>query len=205
MMERCETCGGEGGFEAGGPICCGNAEWECGAPGCTGPIDGRYLEQCPACNGTGEYQPHPEATMIEELKALAEKATPGPWDAGGAKFGGSGRIWINATYPCINGLAAKFTVASVVMPDEAEVEYTDGALNDDVASANAALIVALRNNLPAIISALEAVPVMKEALEAMRGYGCPVCSGDCGSANPPVVFCPMQQISQALAALEPKP
>jgi hypothetical protein len=34
--------------------------------------------------------------------------------------------------------------------------------------ANAALIVALVNNLPAILSALEAVPVMKEAMTALR-------------------------------------
>lgn len=51
--EPCPDCGGEGGFEAGGPICCNNSDWECGASGCTGPIDGRYLEQCPTCEGTG--------------------------------------------------------------------------------------------------------------------------------------------------------
>jgi hypothetical protein len=137
--------------------------------------------------------------MIEELKALAEKSTPGPWDAGGAKFGGSGRIWINATYPCINGLAAKFTVASVVMPDEAEVGYTDGALNDDVASANAALIVALVNNLPAILSALSAVPVMKEALQN-------IAAGKVDPAIWPDLAVRYELYATAiLAALEPKP
>lgn len=50
---ECRQCGGEGQFEDGGPICCGNAEWECGAQGCTGPIDGRQLIQCQACHGTG--------------------------------------------------------------------------------------------------------------------------------------------------------
>lgn len=49
----CPHCDGLGGFPAGGPICCGNAEWECGASGCTGPIDGSYLERCQGCNGTG--------------------------------------------------------------------------------------------------------------------------------------------------------
>lgn len=39
-----------------------------------------------------------------------------------------------------------------------------------------------------------------EALRAMRDYGCPVCSGDCSAANPPVSFCPMQMIDTALAS-----
>lgn len=37
-----------------------------------------------------------------------------------------------------------------------------------------------------------------EALTTMRDYGCPVCGGDCASANPPVTFCPMQIVSAAL-------
>lgn len=52
-QEPCEMCDGVGGFEAGGPQCCGGSQWECGASGCTGPIDGRYLEMCPACEGSG--------------------------------------------------------------------------------------------------------------------------------------------------------
>ncbi len=36
------------------------------------------------------------------------------------------------------------------------------------------------------------------ALEGMQSYGCPVCNGDCGSANPPVIFCPMTQCAEAL-------
>lgn len=53
FLRECADCGGQGGFEAGGDICCGGSHWECGASGCTGPIDGRYLEQCPTCLGTG--------------------------------------------------------------------------------------------------------------------------------------------------------
>jgi hypothetical protein len=30
------------------------------------------------------------------------------------------------------------------------------------------------------------------ALELLQSFGCPVCNGDCGSANPPVTTCPMQ-------------
>lgn len=39
---------------------------------------------------------------------------------------------------------------------------------------------------------------LREALRELRSYGCPVCNGDCGSANPPVISCPMQSISAAL-------
>lgn len=41
-----------------------------------------------------------------------------------------------------------------------------------------------------------------EALKAVRSYGCPVCSGDCGSANPPVIYCPMQAIDTAITKAE---
>jgi hypothetical protein len=33
--------------------------------------------------------------------------------------------------------------------------------------------------------------------------GCPVCSGDCGSANPPVIGCPMQEARRALVPQQP--
>jgi hypothetical protein len=41
----------------------------------------------------------------------------------------------------------------------------------------------------------------KKALVMLRDFGCPVCSGDCGSANPPVMNCPMQAVSATLAKL----
>ena len=41
---------------------------------------------------------------------------------------------------------------------------------------------------------------MAEALVLFLGYGCPVCSGDCGSANPPVMRCPMLTAYAALEA-----
>lgn len=41
-----------------------------------------------------------------------------------------------------------------------------------------------------------------EALKAVRSYGCPVCSGDCGSANPPMIYCPMQAIDTAITKAE---
>jgi hypothetical protein len=38
-------------------------------------------------------------------------------------------------------------------------------------------------------------------LELFQSFGCPVCSGDCGSSNPPILKCPMQAASNARAVL----
>lgn len=46
---------------------------------------------------------------------------------------------------------------------------------------------------------IAAAPELLEELETLRDFGCPHCSGDCGSANPPVINCPMQQASAAIA------
>ena len=32
--------------------------------------------------------------------------------------------------------------------------------------------------------------------------GCPVCGGDCAAANPPVLFCPMQESDALLSKVE---
>lgn len=40
---------------------------------------------------------------------------------------------------------------------------------------------------------------MRDALVRWQHYGCPDCSGDCGSANPPVMCCIMQETRAALA------
>lgn len=42
-----------------------------------------------------------------------------------------------------------------------------------------------------------------EALKTLRDYGCPVCSGDCASANPPVDNCPMHLANAAIAKATP--
>lgn len=41
----------------------------------------------------------------------------------------------------------------------------------------------------------------KEALDLFQSFGCPVCSGDCGSANPPVMTCPMEIARSTLSTL----
>lgn len=43
-----------------------------------------------------------------------------------------------------------------------------------------------------------AAPELLAALITLRDFGCPVCSGDCGSANPPVASCPMQVAGAAI-------
>lgn len=46
------------------------------------------------------------------------------------------------------------------------------------------------------------IAALTEALKCWQSYGCPDCHGDCGSANPPVFSCIMQQTSAALAAVQ---
>jgi hypothetical protein len=52
------------------------------------------------------------------------------------------------------------------------------------------------------IAALEAVAKAAKKLEnALRTYyemACPICSGDCASANPPVYMCPSKQAYEAI-------
>ncbi len=52
---------------------------------------------------------------------------------------------------------------------------------------------------------LALVRALVEALERMVGQwgleACPVCGGDCASANPPISMCPMIAVMQAQRAL----
>lgn len=44
-----------------------------------------------------------------------------------------------------------------------------------------------------LYAALEAkLAEARQAVALFEDYGCPVCHGDCASANPPVQFCPME-------------
>ena len=94
----------------------------------------------------------------EDIAALAGH-TPGPWEV---VAGRHGEIRVCATYPCINGLSALFSVSYLNVPEESEREYTDNAFNPDVAAANAALIAAA----PALLA--EALRLHDE-VERMRG------------------------------------
>jgi hypothetical protein len=150
--------------------------------------------------------------MIEELKALAEKATPGPWETDTLKSEGeygSGPDTV-AGFEVTAIYNAKGEVLFDALNSDAIVVHEDYGDEDgyvlawdETSKTNAALIVALVNNLPAIISALEAVPVMKEALQAFT-------DGDIDVSNTAVIIGngageKLRLARQALAPLEPKP
>lgn len=46
---------------------------------------------------------------------------------------------------------------------------------------------------------------LEAALRFFQSFGCPVCHGDCSSANPPVSICPMKEAEQVLSAPAPLP
>lgn len=50
--------------------------------------------------------------------------------------------------------------------------------------------------------AVSELAALREALLRWQSYGCPDCGGDCGSANPPVSCCIMEETRAALAATE---
>jgi len=79
-----------------------------------------------------------------ELRELAAKATPGPWIV---------RQHVHAPADARNKALDRVKVTGQIGP-LGSFDREDGEL-----------IVALRNNLPAILSALEAVEGMREALE----------------------------------------
>ena len=72
-----------------------------------------------------------------------------------------------------------------------------------------ALVARLRGNRPIPTLPHEAADLietqarenerLREALKLFRGFGCPVCNGDCGAANPSVMCCPMQEADAALS------
>jgi 5'(3')-deoxyribonucleotidase len=109
--------------------------------------------------------PTPEAMMIEELKALAEKATPGPWEYRPGEYDDWGVIKGPPFRPDGFEYDLRPFIAQCRSPNLSEAELGQHRANKtDPWETDAALIVALVNNLPAILSALSAVPVMKEAL-----------------------------------------
>jgi hypothetical protein len=91
--------------------------------------------------------------MIEELRTLEEKATPGPWGA----------------VPMVPTATNYFYLVGNRDGNNAEKEI--GTIGPSLApstEANAALIVALVNNLPAILSALTAASKLEVAKKALR-------------------------------------
>lgn len=84
--------------------------------------------------------------IIQELRSLIEKATPGPWvDQAGST---SGR--------------------AIVSPEAPKVRRNVAAIGGDRRDANAALIVAAINHLPALLDRLEAAERRVDFLDMRR-------------------------------------
>ena len=89
-------------------------------------------------------------------------------------------------------------VSSVIVgPDDIMTAYIGTHRGSEVDISNAALIVEAVN---AYDRHLALIAALTEALRQWYPHvGCPVCSGDCASANPPVIACPMLMARDALA------
>lgn len=83
-------------------------------------------------------------------KDAAPGHTPGEWRY--ARWDNQPHYLVEVNLPCINGLAAWFSLAHVFIPDEAEIGYTDGAHNESAAEANARLIAAAPDLLEALLA-----------------------------------------------------
>jgi|GEM_PF-6906389 len=101
-----------------------------------------------------------------ELARLAEAASGQEWRVASPPFA-AGASYIQTELPCINGLAAWFSVALVPGPSPEETGYSEGALDAD---ANAAFIAAAN---PATVLA----PLAENAALRVRLGG--ALDGDC--------------------------
>lgn len=119
-------------------------------------------------------------TDLDEIERLLAKATPGEWRFGRGKSG--------LSVAAIAG--EKKEVAS-----SSWHHCSDHYPTERETVANFEALVALRNAAPAMIAELKA---LRRALEYLNSFGCPKCGGDCSSANPPVMMCPMLEAKAAL-------
>lgn len=100
-------------------------------------------------------------SVAEALERLAEKATPGPWEEEYEPMGGDE----HPTAICLPGYAGQFgTFIAHCSHNWNDAVAGERRISWKEAESNAALIVALRNNLPTIIEALK-------ALERVDGEG----------------------------------
>lgn len=102
--------------------------------------------------------------LREELEGLAAKATPGDWRVFYYDCGDCAHYYHNG--PCPSIMADKEQDCAVVHWDGFKQKYWSAANgNQGQIEANAALIVALRNNLPTILSALDEAEEVKRLRE----------------------------------------
>jgi len=108
--------------------------------------------------------PTDTAKLADEIEALAKEATPGPW---GLRVGGNyaDDVWVasDAERPWESHMALKLWSRTMGRGD-----YEIGSPEHKAAIANAAMIVALVNNAPAIVSALRERDALKEEVERLR-------------------------------------
>lgn len=75
---------------------------------------------------------------------------------------------------------------------DCKLQRTDGLKTTDAVIARADALWNILHSAPTDLSWLIAeVERLRERVDTFMSYGCPVCSGDCGAANPPVYGCPM--------------
>jgi hypothetical protein len=114
----------------------------------------------------------------DELKKLVEAATPGPWKI--VSEPGSKRLE---------------TGDGAIMGDE---PYYPWAPDND---ADWQLIAAAPALAREVIALREAAGEAAGYIESVIEDGCKKCGGDCSSAMPPVIYCPIREATQDLAAL----
>lgn len=120
-------------------------------------------------------------TTIPQLRTLLAGATPGPWEYDLDESFDDDRGEVST--PTIHG-ASKHSSSPMKLfdmlgnEDICIVEESDGdeygtwiVAHDGQALANAALIVALRNNAEALLDEIEAARVLREALEPFAAMG----------------------------------
>ena len=114
-----------------------------------------------------------------------------------------------ASYPAAVDLGNLYAKAGWLNPVEKRLVAAVEALRERVAEleTSSTFLGDMRKAQRQLVEALKRADATEAhaveltvAVETAQSFGCPVCQGDCSSANPPVTNCPMQQYSAALAA-----
>lgn len=116
----------------------------------------------------------------DDLRAKAQAATPGEWQA---------KHYAESNTPVVCGPdhdMGGWTDAFVVAEPKGMKQKENATY---IAAASPAAVLDLLAERDALLA----------ALLRWQHSGCPDCSGDCGSANPPVMCCIMQETRAALA------